>query len=86
MALSYRPLRCCPDDAGEYKVVAKSPLGEATTFGTLVVNCEWFHLSKTHENKDQFLERSGLLTETLTRWFCYIKEKSSRAQDNTLYD
>lgn len=30
--------RCSPDDAGEYKVVAKSPLGEAMTFGTLVVN------------------------------------------------
>lgn len=30
--------RCSPDDAGEYKVVAKSPLGEATTFATLVVN------------------------------------------------
>lgn len=32
--------RCSPDDAGEYKVVVKSPLGEAMTFGTLVVNCE----------------------------------------------
>uniref|UniRef100_UPI003AB0E41C myomesin-3 n=1 Tax=Centroberyx gerrardi TaxID=166262 RepID=UPI003AB0E41C len=30
--------RCSPEDAGEYKVIAKSPLGEATTFGTLVVN------------------------------------------------
>ncbi|XP_076016919.1 myomesin-3 [Genypterus blacodes] len=30
--------RCFPEDAGEYKVVAKSPLGEATTFATLVVN------------------------------------------------
>ncbi|XP_060906102.1 myomesin-3 [Labrus mixtus] len=30
--------RCSPEDAGEYKVVAKSPLGEAMTFGTLVVN------------------------------------------------
>nr|XP_046254368.1 myomesin-3 [Scatophagus argus]XP_046254370.1 myomesin-3 [Scatophagus argus] len=30
--------RCSPDDAGEYKVVAQSPLGEAMTFGTLVVN------------------------------------------------
>ncbi|XP_042346235.1 myomesin-3 [Plectropomus leopardus] len=30
--------RCSPDDAGEYKVVAKSPPGEATTFATLVVN------------------------------------------------
>ncbi|XP_028281957.1 myomesin-3 isoform X2 [Parambassis ranga] len=30
--------RCSPDDAGGYKVVAKSPLGEATTFATLVVN------------------------------------------------
>ncbi|XP_037641548.1 myomesin-3 [Sebastes umbrosus] len=30
--------RCSPDDAGKYKVVAKSPLGEAMTFGTLVVN------------------------------------------------
>ncbi|KAM4580373.1 myomesin-3 [Odontesthes bonariensis] len=30
--------RCTPDDAGEYKVVAKSPLGEAMTFGMLVVN------------------------------------------------
>lgn len=30
--------RCTPADAGEYKVVAKSPLGEAMTFGTLVVN------------------------------------------------
>lgn len=30
--------RCSPDDAGEYKVVAKSPRGEAMTFGTLVVN------------------------------------------------
>ncbi|KAM8735526.1 myomesin-3 [Acanthopagrus schlegelii] len=30
--------RCSPDDAGEYKVVVKSPLGEAMTFGTLVVN------------------------------------------------
>lgn len=33
-------LRCSPDDAGEYKVIAKSPLGEALTFGMLVVNCE----------------------------------------------
>ncbi|XP_070691358.1 myomesin-3 [Pempheris klunzingeri] len=30
--------RCSPDDAGEYKVVAKSPLGEAMTSATLVVN------------------------------------------------
>ncbi|XP_062255192.1 myomesin-3 [Platichthys flesus] len=30
--------RCCPEDAGKYKVVAQSPLGEATTFATLVVN------------------------------------------------
>ncbi|KAM6994920.1 myomesin-3 isoform 1-T1 [Tautogolabrus adspersus] len=30
--------RCTPEDAGEYKVVAKSHLGEAMTFGTLVVN------------------------------------------------
>ncbi|XP_061573268.1 myomesin-3 isoform X2 [Cololabis saira] len=30
--------RCSPGDAGEYKVIAKSVLGEATTFGTLVVN------------------------------------------------
>ncbi|XP_029306718.1 LOW QUALITY PROTEIN: myomesin-3 [Cottoperca gobio] len=30
--------RCSPDDAGEYKVVAKSALGKAVTFGTLVVN------------------------------------------------
>uniref|UniRef100_A0AAX7TIW4 Myomesin 3 n=1 Tax=Astatotilapia calliptera TaxID=8154 RepID=A0AAX7TIW4_ASTCA len=37
--------RCSPDDAGEYKVVAKSLLGEAVTFGTLVVNCEWFLVS-----------------------------------------
>lgn len=37
--------RCSPDDAGEYKVVAKSPLGEAMTFGTLVVNCEYFTIS-----------------------------------------
>ncbi|XP_034468054.1 myomesin-3 [Hippoglossus hippoglossus] len=29
--------RCCPEDAGKYKVVAQSPLGEATTFATLVV-------------------------------------------------
>ncbi|TDH11422.1 hypothetical protein EPR50_G00061450 [Perca flavescens] len=29
---------CSPDDAGEYKVVAKSLLGEAMTFGTLLVN------------------------------------------------
>ncbi|CAG6014633.1 unnamed protein product [Menidia menidia] len=28
--------RCHPDDAGEYKVVVKSPLGEAMTFGKLV--------------------------------------------------
>ncbi|XP_011603400.2 myomesin-3 [Takifugu rubripes] len=30
--------RCCPDDAGEYKVIARSPLGEAMSFGILVVN------------------------------------------------
>ncbi|KAM7421303.1 hypothetical protein PAMA_015448 [Pampus argenteus] len=30
--------RCSPGDAGEFKVIAKSPLGEAMTFGTLVVN------------------------------------------------
>ncbi|XP_029360148.1 myomesin-3 isoform X2 [Echeneis naucrates] len=30
--------RCSPEDAGEYKAVAKSPLGEAMTFATLVVN------------------------------------------------
>ncbi|XP_075897501.1 myomesin-3 [Nelusetta ayraudi] len=30
--------RCSPDDAGEYRVTAKSPLGEATTFATLIVN------------------------------------------------
>ncbi|XP_068178957.1 myomesin-3 [Antennarius striatus] len=30
--------RCTPDDAGEYKVIARSPLGEAMTFGTLIVN------------------------------------------------
>lgn len=31
---------CSPGDAGEYRVTAKSPLGEATTFATLIVNCE----------------------------------------------
>ncbi|KAL2084759.1 hypothetical protein ACEWY4_020277 [Coilia grayii] len=30
--------RCCAEDAGEYKVVAKSSLGEATTFATLHIN------------------------------------------------
>ncbi|KAM8871187.1 myomesin-3 isoform 2-T2 [Spinachia spinachia] len=30
--------RCCPDDAGEYRVVAKSALGEAVTLATLLVN------------------------------------------------
>ncbi|XP_054638923.1 myomesin-3 isoform X2 [Dunckerocampus dactyliophorus] len=30
--------RCSPVDGGVYKVVAKSPLGEAMTFATLVVN------------------------------------------------
>ncbi|XP_029929114.1 myomesin-3 [Myripristis murdjan] len=30
--------RCSAEDAGKYEVVAKSPLGKATTFGTLVVN------------------------------------------------
>ncbi|XP_041649967.1 myomesin-3 [Cheilinus undulatus] len=30
--------RCSPEDAGEYKVIARSHLGEAVTFGTLVVN------------------------------------------------
>ncbi|KAJ7985302.1 hypothetical protein DPEC_G00350670 [Dallia pectoralis] len=30
--------RCCAGDAGEYKAVAKSSLGEATTVATLVVN------------------------------------------------
>ncbi|KAM8846165.1 myomesin-3 isoform 1-T1 [Synchiropus picturatus] len=30
--------RCSPVDAGEYKVVLKSPLGEATSYATLVVN------------------------------------------------
>lgn len=33
-------LRCSLGDAGEYKVIARSPLGEAVTFATLVVNCE----------------------------------------------
>ncbi|KAK1806390.1 hypothetical protein P4O66_004908, partial [Electrophorus voltai] len=32
--------RCSPADAGEYKVVARSCLGEASTFATLAVNCE----------------------------------------------
>uniref|UniRef100_A0A4W5MLC7 Myomesin 3 n=1 Tax=Hucho hucho TaxID=62062 RepID=A0A4W5MLC7_9TELE len=32
--------RCSVEDAGEYKVVAKSSLGEATTIATLVVNCK----------------------------------------------
>ncbi|CAF94170.1 unnamed protein product, partial [Tetraodon nigroviridis] len=31
--------RCSPADAGEYKVIARSPLGEAMAFGILVVNC-----------------------------------------------
>ncbi|KAK7887069.1 hypothetical protein WMY93_026690 [Mugilogobius chulae] len=30
--------RCSPADAGKYKVVAKSALGQATTFATLIVN------------------------------------------------
>lgn len=34
-------LRCSVADTGEYKVVAKSSLGEATTYATVVVNCEW---------------------------------------------
>lgn len=38
-------LRCSPDDAGEYKAIATSPLGEALTFGTLLVNCEHFSIS-----------------------------------------
>lgn len=38
--LDYILPRCSPDDAGKYKVVAKSALGQATTFATLVVNCE----------------------------------------------
>lgn len=32
--------RCSAADAGKYKVVAKSSLGEATTYATLLVNCE----------------------------------------------
>ncbi|KAG7253035.1 hypothetical protein CRUP_037330 [Coryphaenoides rupestris] len=32
--------RCCPEDAGEYRLVARSVLGEASTFGTLLVNFE----------------------------------------------
>lgn len=32
--------RCSPNDAGEYKVIARSHVGEAMTFGILVVNCE----------------------------------------------
>ncbi|XP_023820335.1 myomesin-3 [Oryzias latipes] len=30
--------RCSPDDAADYKAIARNPLGEAMTFGTLVVN------------------------------------------------
>ncbi|KAJ8289219.1 hypothetical protein COCON_G00018780 [Conger conger] len=31
--------RCSVEDGGEYKAVAKSSLGEATTYATLLVNC-----------------------------------------------
>lgn len=35
-------VRVSSDDAGEYKVIARSPLGEAMSYGVLVVNCESF--------------------------------------------
>ncbi|KAJ8405028.1 hypothetical protein AAFF_G00329490 [Aldrovandia affinis] len=42
--------RCSPEDAGEYKVVATSTLGEATTFATLLVN--------SYQGSDAGLEHS----------------------------
>ncbi|XP_062322120.1 myomesin-3 [Osmerus eperlanus] len=42
--------RCSAEDAGEYKVVARSILGEATTFATLVVN--------SHQAVEAGLQRS----------------------------
>ncbi|XP_065155076.1 myomesin-3 isoform X2 [Paramisgurnus dabryanus] len=42
--------RCCLDDAGEYKVVVKSSLGEATSCATLTVN--------SHEGAEAKLQRS----------------------------
>ncbi|XP_030637314.1 myomesin-3 [Chanos chanos] len=42
--------RCSKEDAGEYMAVAKSPLGEATTYATLVVN--------SYQGADAGLDRS----------------------------
>ncbi|KAK5861967.1 hypothetical protein PBY51_017402 [Eleginops maclovinus] len=64
--------RCSPDDAGEYKVVAKSPLGEAMTFGTLVVNSyqgagAGSESSQTPETRMGGWEGAGGALKTVTR-------------------
>ncbi|XP_061631446.1 myomesin-3 isoform X1 [Phyllopteryx taeniolatus] len=66
--------RCSPDDAGVFKVVAKSPLGEATTFATLVVNSYKGATAGLDDSRYQASQQASFATTFPPTW---VKEGDS---------
>ncbi|XP_061145859.1 myomesin-3 [Syngnathus typhle] len=66
--------RCSPDDAGVYKVVAKSPLGEAMTFATLVVNSYKGAMAGSDDSRTRASQQAGFATTFSPTW---VKEGES---------
>ncbi|XP_061676890.1 myomesin-3 isoform X2 [Syngnathoides biaculeatus] len=66
--------RCSPDDAGVFKVVAKSSLGEATTFATLVVNSYKGATAGLDDSRYPALEQATFATTFPPTW---VKEGDS---------
>ncbi|XP_077455423.1 myomesin-3 [Stigmatopora argus] len=60
--------RCSPDDAGVYKVIAKSPLGEAMTFATLVVNSYKGAMAGTDDFRILASQQAGFATTYPPTW------------------
>ncbi|XP_034554592.1 myomesin-3 [Notolabrus celidotus] len=66
--------RCSPEDAGEYKVVAKSPLGRVMTFGTLVVNSYQGAVAGSEHLQTHVLQEAQFGTTFPPTW---VKESDS---------
>ncbi|XP_077431645.1 myomesin-3 isoform X2 [Vanacampus margaritifer] len=60
--------RCSPGDAGVYKVVAKSPLGEAMTFATLVVNSYKGATAGSDDSRTRASQQASFATTLSPTW------------------
>lgn len=64
--------RCSAEDAGEYKVIAKSSLGEATSCARLIVNCELMFIRLFRcclTSRSTKLQFNGLVLKTNASYF-----------------